>query len=136
MKPKGKKRRDNNKEESRLIGKIQLKQQCGHEIAKWLKIVKSRKFAEDLKLQNEAALIARGIVIKMQVLRVELGDDEILESMANAIVTGFGQVWAQKSLKLVVEGPDGGPIPVSATVKGQMNIAALQDAIKRDQETG
>ena len=122
------------KEESKAADKIELKQQCEREIKVWIKLVKNRKFPTDLKMQNEAALIARGIVIKMQVLKTEHGDDSTLEEMAKAIVHAFGQVWTQQSLKLVVEGPNGGPVEMSHTVKGQMNLQALEDAIKRDQE--
>lgn len=126
------------KEESALTNKIELKQQCEREIKKWIKLVKSRDFPTNLKKQNEAALIARGIVIKMQVLKVERAGDDVLEEMARSIVHGFGQAWAQKSLTLVVAGPDGGPIPMEHTVTHNMDLATIRqkvkDAIKRDQE--
>lgn len=133
MKPKNKTRRDGHTEEAKVIAKIELKQQCEREIKAWLKLVRARDFPTDLKAQNQAALIARGIVIKMQVLKAEGGDDDMVESMAHLIVREFGQVWEKKSI--VLTGPDDGPIDVNLSVKGQMNLTALEEAIKRDQET-
>lgn len=135
MKPRGrnKTRRDGHTQEKAIVDKIELKQQCEREIKAWLKLVRARDFPTDLKAQNQAALIARGIVIKMQVLKAEAGDDELVENMAHLIVREFGQVWEKKSI--VLSGPDDGPIDVNLTVKGQMNLTALEEAIRKDQET-
>lgn len=132
MKSRRKNGRDGRKEEQDLANKITLKQQCERELTAWIKLVRHRKFPTDLKMQNEAALIARGIVIKMQVLKSEDGTDEIIQALAESIVRNFGQVWEKKSI--ILSGPDDGPIPVSATLTGAMNLTALEQAIKQDQE--
>jgi len=42
--------------------------------------------------------------------------------------------WSEKTIQEKT-GKDGGPIEVEATVAGKLDIKALRDAIKRDQET-
>ena len=133
MKPKNKNRRSGRAAESAAVNLIDLKEECGCAIKAWLKVVRDKKFPTDLKLQNQAALIARGIVIKMQALKAEHGSDDEVLAMAKSIVRDFGQVWEKRSI--VVSGPDDGPIEMEHTVRGHMNLGALENAIKRDQET-
>ena len=85
--------------------------------------------------QNEAALIARGIEEKLLVHKAERQetDEQFLEVISN-IRRQFGAVWDKQSLNVIVSGPDGGPLEMDHTVKSPMDIKALNDAIKRDQE--
>ena len=90
------------KEEEKAADKIELKQQCERELKAWIKLVKKPKFGKDLALQNEAALVCRGIVIKMQAFRAEAGDDEEFFKMASAIVRDFGAQFNKQVIDLKV----------------------------------
>lgn len=135
MRPKRKTRKDGRKEEAKAANAIQLKQLCERELKALLSIVRKKDFPKSLKLQNEAALIARGITFKLQAYKAERQEsDETFLEVVSGIMRQFGAVWDKQSLNVILSGPDGGPVEMDHTVKSPMDIRALNDAIKRDQE--
>lgn len=134
-----KKGKNNELIEDRLIAAVDILSQCKREINTLKRIVKAKDFATNLKKQNQVALISRGIFLKMQSLDAVgyhvIGELDPLRKTIAGLARNYGKLFDTQQVALQVTGKDGGPIEHDHTVKGEMNIKGLQDAIKRDQET-
>jgi hypothetical protein len=88
------------KEENDILNRIELKTECKRELKQLTALMRLTDFPTNVKIQNKASLIARGIVIKMRVLKTETGDDKVLFEMATAIVRDFGTMFNRKTVNL------------------------------------
>src|SRR4030042_6498686 len=57
--------------EDKLVGMIDVMRMCGDDVADLAELVNKRKFTKDIKLQNDAALLCRGINIKLAALKAK-----------------------------------------------------------------
>jgi len=64
-----KKAMDAIKDEDKLIDLIDTIRMCGEDVEDLVTLVKKRKFTKDIKMQNDAALLCRGINIKLAALQ-------------------------------------------------------------------
>jgi vacuolar-type H+-ATPase subunit I/STV1 len=137
MKAKNKKPHDFN--EKKIIKQIDIQKHCKREIRKFYRLIRKKEFSTDLALQKEVALIARAIFLKIQSIDIatwfEMGEIDEFTKAVEKMARQYEGLFSPQSIALQVTGPDGGPISHSLTVKGQMDIGALRDALKRSGKT-
>jgi len=131
-------RKNGHRQEDKTIELIDVLHQCEVDVKELFKLVKAPTFTQSVKEQNKAALIVRGLEIKLTSLdaanKQMEGNLEGFIEQVKFVARQYGQLWNNQSIKLIVAGDeDGGP--VRHEVKHGMNLKGLELIIRKDQET-
>ena len=119
-------------EEDAIITKLDLMKLCKKEINKWKRIIRNREFPTNLKMQKEAALIARGIYIKYQSIKAindhkEDKIDDFIESIST-MAGKYENLFSGQSVKISMEDGEGNPqAPI-------LNLVSFKDMVQKKPE--
>lgn len=102
------------KAEKGIINKIDLERTCRDDVQKWLKLVESKTFTKNLAKQDEASLIARGMHLKVEILRIrealDNGDIEYAARMIRYLHRTFGVMFDKKEGRTDMPGSKDAPL--------------------------
>lgn len=122
--------------EDKMIEAIDFMRRCKDDIEKWKKIIEKPTYTTNLKLQAQAAILARGIHLKMESL---FAIDEFDRESPGEFLFKLGQhIMRFEDLyhkQQVVASPQDDDSDKLKEPKPSMNMKALKDAIERGSKT-
>lgn|GEM_PF-3549832 len=109
--------------ENHLINMIDLLHKCKREAKKFFRLVNHKDFAGDVRRQNEAGKLARGIYLKLSALKAagyfENDEAEQFQDAIIAFAGHFRTLFEKQQLAIELTGGGGGPITHAFALTGE-----------------
>lgn len=99
----GKRYINHSRKERHIVKLIDIMRACERDVKALWKLTKGRQFIRDVRLQNEAALMTRGIAIKLSTIRASEAFNEGNEARFEEIIQSLAQIYGSMYNRVPVD---------------------------------